>query len=203
MQEISDRMKRIKKELRILGIDDAPFNKFKDKQCLVVATVFRGGDWMDGLLSTTVAIDGDDATEKLIELVKKSRHLEQLQCIMVNGIALAGFNVIDVQKLVKRTGLPVIVIIRKRPNFRLIEIALKKADPKTALKKLTLMYKAGKVHKLKLRNKTVYYQTIGISEKRAAEIIKISATRAIIPEPLRIAHIVSSGIVLGESRGRA
>jgi endonuclease V-like protein UPF0215 family len=196
-----DRLKMIKKELRILGIDDAPFNKFKDKECLIVATIFRGGSYIDGLLSTHVKIDGRDSTENIIKIVRASRHIEQLRCIMIDGIAFAGFNVIDIQKVSKMTKLPVIVFIRKMPNFKKIAVALEKADKKTAASKLALMKKAGKVHRIK--NKRVYYQIAGISEKKAAEILKLAATHAIVPEPLRIAHIIASGIALGESHGHA
>ena len=195
--------KHTKKELRILGIDDSPFNKFKDKNVLVVGTVFRGGNYLDGLLSCHVKVDGNDSTKKLSQLIRKSKHLGQLQCVMIDGIALAGFNVIDIHKLNKTTKLPVIVVIRRMPNFKNIENALKKASKKTAAKKLTLMRKAGSVYKVKIKNKNIYFQTAGFSEKKAADIIKISATHAIIPEPIRIAHIIASGIILGESRGRA
>jgi len=37
----------------------------------------------------------------------------------------------------------------------------------------------------------------------AAKIVRISATHSLIPEPLRIAHIIASGIKNGESHGRA
>ena len=195
--------KYIKKESRILGVDDSPFNKFKDKECLVIATVFRGGNYMDGLLSTKVRVDGTDATIKLTQIIRKTKHIGQLQCIMIDGIALAGFNVVDIQKLNKNVGLPVIVIIRRKPNFNKIETALKRANKKTWKKKLGLMKKAGKIFKIKIKNKNLYFQVAGIKEKKAKDIIKVSATHAIIPEPLRIAHIIASGIVLGESRGRA
>jgi len=122
---------------------------------------------------------------------------------MVGGIALAGFNVLDIKKLNKKTKLPVIVIIRKKPNLKKIEKALKKANKKIYKKKLSLIKSAGKIYKLKLKNKELYFQVAGIRENKAAEIIKISATHAMIPEPIRIAHIIASGIVLGESRGRA
>ena len=195
--------KYIKKESRILGVDDSPFNKFKDKECLVIATVFRGGNYMDGLLSTKVRVDGQNSTKKLIQIIKKTKHMGQLQCIMINGIALAGFNVIDIHQLNKKTKLPVIIIIRKKPNFKKIKKALKKADKKNWKKKLKLMEKAGKIYRLKSKNKNLYFQIAGVEEKRAKEIIKISATHAIIPEPLRISHLIASGVVLGESRGRA
>lgn len=195
--------KHIKKELRILGVDDGPFNKFKNKECLVIATIFRGGSFMDGLLSMKVKVDGSNSTNQLIKIVRKTKHLGQLQCIMTDGIALAGFNVLDIRQINKKTKLPVIVVIRRKPNLKKIKKALKNANKKTYKKKLGLMKKAGKIYKTKIKNKNLYFQIVGIKEKQAKEIIKISATHAIIPEPLRIAHLIASGVVLGESRGRA
>ena len=195
--------KHIKKELRILGVDDGPFNKFRNKECLVIATVFRGGSFMDGLLSMKVKVDGSNSTNQLIKIVRKTKHLGQLQCIMTDGIALAGFNVLDIQQINKKTKLPVIVVIRRKPNLKKIEKALKNANKKTYKKKLGLMKKAGKIYKTKIKNKNLYFQIVGIKEKQAKEIIKISATHAVIPEPLRIAHLIASGVVLGESRGHA
>ena len=107
-------MKKIKKEIRILGVDDAPFDK-KDKECLVVATVFRGGDFLDGLLSCKVEVDGSNATKKLVKLINKSKHKQQLKVIMLDGIALGGFNIIDIKELNKKTKLPVIVLMRHLP----------------------------------------------------------------------------------------
>ena len=39
--------------------------------------------------------------------------------------------------------------------------------------------------------------------EEARQIIKIAATRGLMPEPIRLAHLIASGIVEGESRGRA
>jgi len=37
----------MKKQIRIIGIDDASFDKFKDKKVLVLGTICRGGIiWM-------------------------------------------------------------------------------------------------------------------------------------------------------------
>jgi len=193
-------LKTIKKEIRILGIDDAPFDKFKDKKVLVVATVFRGGDYLDGLLSCHVRVDGNDATKKLIDIVKKTRHLEQLGCIMLDGIALGGFNVIDINELSRKTDLPVIVMMRKFPDFQKIENALKKIKQE---KKIALLKKAGKIHELSIKGRKIYCQIAGINQELAGKIIKLTATHSLIPEPLRIAHIIASGIALGESHGHA
>lgn len=188
---------QIKEEIRILGIDDAPFSR-NDKSCLVVATVFRAGKWMDGLLSCCVKLDGDDSTRKIIQLIRK-RHYNQLNCVMINGICLGGFNVVDIVKINKKTSLPVIAVIRKMPNFEKIKRALKiiKQEPK-----IKIMKKAGKIYRIKIKNKNIFFQCAGIQARKAAEIIKLSATHSLIPEPLRIAHIIASGIIKGESKGR-
>ena len=66
----------MKKQLRVIGIEDAPFDKFDplQKYVLVVATLFRGGDFMDGLLSCHVEKDGEDATVMIAHFVTKCIH---------------------------------------------------------------------------------------------------------------------------------
>lgn len=186
----------MKKESRILGIDDACFDKFKDKEVLVIGTIFRGGLWLDGLVSTYVKVDGDDSTAKLIEMINKCKFKPQLQCIMLDGIALGGFNVVDVLKLNKKTNIPIIVVMRDYPDIeKVIKILIKlRMD-----KKVDLIRKAGDV--IKFDN--IYVQLTGITESNAKMLLKLSCTRSHIPEPLRVAHIIGRGVVSGESRGRA
>jgi len=59
----------MKKEIRILGIDDAPFNKFKDRNTFIVGVVYRGGQFMDGVLSARIRVDGNNSTKKIAEMV--------------------------------------------------------------------------------------------------------------------------------------
>jgi len=189
----------VKKEIRILGIDDSHFSK-NSKKVLVVGAVMRAGESLDGVLSTYVKKDGLDSTQKLISLINKSRHKLQLRVIMLNGIALAGFNIVDIEKLSKKTGLPVIVIMRKRPNFKSIERALRNFDDFE--KRMKLIKKAGEVNFLEWADKKIYYQSYGIDKTTCEKIIKLSATHSNVPEPIRLAHIIATGVVLGESKKR-
>ena len=191
---------QIKKQIRVLGIDDASFDKFKDKNVLVVGVVFRGGDFLDGILSTNIKIDGKDSTNKLIKMINSSRHKGQLQYIMLNGIALGGFNVIDINKLYKKTKFPVVVVIRNYPDLLKINKALTKLKKEDAI---LLLKKAGKIYKAKVKNKNIFIQISGLSLEKAKQIIKLTASRALIPEPIRVAHLIATGIKNGESRGRA
>lgn len=190
----------IKQEIRILGIDDSPFPSHTKDEVLLVGTVFRAGNWMDGVLSTHIDGDGVDATEKITEMVKKSRNLGQLGVIMLDGITFGGFNVVNIRRVYESTGIPVIVIMRKIPNFDRIEKALKRFDEWED--RWANIIEAGEVYKVE-NSEPVYMQIHGIDRKDADEIVRISATRSAIPEPIRVAHIIAAGIVKGESKGSA
>ncbi|HIJ98368.1 TPA: DUF99 family protein [archaeon] len=195
------RFRAIKRELRILGIDDGPF-KFKGKgNAILVGTVFRSGFWLDGLLTTKIKIDGFDATKKIIEMVNKSRHKDQLRVIMLDGLTFGGMNFVDIHKLNDKTGLPVIVVNRRRPRFEKIKNALKHF--KDSAQRWKFIEKAGEIQQVNIGNHNLYIQTAGIMVEDAQKILKLSCTRAKIPEPLRVAHLIAAGIVKGESKGRA
>ena len=193
--------KQVKKEIRIMGIDDAPFSKFAKGKVLVLGTVHRGGEALEGVVSTYVQVDGEDATMKLTEMINNTRHKDQLQCIMLDGIALGGFNVIDIRELSRRTKLPIVVIIRHKPDLAKVKEALKHVS--NYKKRWKIIKKAGKIQEAKVRDGTIYFQNKGISPKKVREIIEIATTRGNIPEPIRTAHLIASGVVIGESKGRA
>ena len=186
----------MKEEIRILGIDDSPFDKVKKGDNLVIGVLFRGGNFMDGIMTTKIKVDGDDSTDKIIRMVKNSKFKSQIRCIVLNGIAMGGFNVVDIHKLNKKTKIPVIVVIRDYPDFKKIFSALKKIKKESRIK---LIKKAGDV----IKAGKIYVQLAGLSLEQARQILKISCTHSYIPEPLRVAHLMAAGIAMGESKGRA
>ena len=188
----------MKKEIRIIGIDDMPFS-FKDKKTGIVGAIMRGGIYLEGVLKGVVTIDGNDATDEIIKMIKKSRHMKQLKIIMIDGIALGGFNVIDGEKIFKELDLPVITVTRDKPDMKKIMQALKKHfdDWKERLETIN----KGALHEIKLQY-TIYSKFFGISANEAKEIIKLATIRGAIPEPIRVAHLIATGIKKGESKGR-
>jgi len=191
----------VKEEIRILGIDDGPFSK-DEKEVIVIGVVFRGGKFIDGVLRTYVSIDGLDATEKLSSMINSSKHKQQIKVIMLDGITLGGFNIVDVKKLYSETKIPIIVINRKVPDLKSIKKALEKNFDDFE-KRWKMVLNAGKIKQMKLEKFSIYYQNIGIDDEETEEIILTSLRHAQIPEPLRVAHLIASGIVKGESNGHA
>ena len=114
----------IKNEIRILGIDDGPFDLYNDKTTIIIGAIFRGGTWLDGILKTEVEIDGSDATNKIAGMVRETKH-KDLRIIMLDGLGFGGFNLVDIKKLFKETRIPVITIVRKMPDFEAIKNVMK------------------------------------------------------------------------------
>lgn len=188
----------LKPEIRILGIDDS---SLLSRDILVVGAVMRGGDWLEGVVRTSITKDGLDATDKLIDMVTRSKHYGQIRVVMLNGITMGGFNVVDMEALSRETDTPVISVMRRLPDMESIKSALNNLSEPDC--RYGLILKAGKAIEVPTeRGEPVYIQYKGIDEASAIEIVRFSATHSRIPEPIRVAHLIATGIVLGESSRR-
>jgi len=188
------KIREVKPEIRVLGIDDGVFTPHSKKLADVVGVVFRGGYWLDGFMHTKVQVDGMDATDKLAQMITESPHYRQLRVIMLNGVTLAGFNVVDAIELHERVKLPIIAVTRDEPNLDDVRKALQHLPE--AEKRWKAIKRAGKISKVYTREgeEPIYVHVVGISEETAKRILKSTATRSNIPEALRVAHIVASGL---------
>ncbi len=184
----------MKPEIRILGIDDGKFIPHSKSQVLVVGVVYRAGLWLEGAMSTQITVDGMDATQKLAEMILSSPHFRQLRIVMLNGLTLGGFNVVDIKGLNEKTGLPVIAVTDRKPNLAEVYSALKHLP--NCEERWNAILNAGEVYPVvtHARKQRVYVEAVGISRELAVEVLRLAATRSKIPEPLRVAHLVASGL---------
>jgi endonuclease V-like protein UPF0215 family len=182
----------IKPEIRVIGIDDGKFIPQTKGSALIVGVVFRGGCSIDGVIHTRIKIDGLDATEKLASMINNSPHHKQLRLIMLNGITFGGFNVVDMQKLYLATNLPVLALTHEKPDLNSIHEALQNL-PKTE-QRWDMILEAGKIHEIINKGTTIYVETAGISFDDAERVIALTSTISSLPEPLRVAHVIASGV---------
>ncbi len=190
----------MKSEIRVLGIDDSSF-EFNDKFSDIIGVIMRGGNYIECILKGSVEIDGDNATDACVDMINKTRHKMQLRAILLDGIALGGFNVVDIERLYSSTNIPVVTVTRDRPCFEKIKDALKKHF--SDWEKRFALIKKGKLYEVKTSHNPIFIKCVGITLEQAKEIIKISTIRGVIPEPIRVAHLIASGIKRGESYGKA
>jgi len=182
----------IKSEIRILGVDDGKFVPHTSGAVIVVGVVSRGGRSIDGVMHTHVTIDGFDATEQLTYMINSSPHSKQLRLVMLNGITFAGFNVVDIKKLNSATKLPIIAATLHKPDLEAVRKALDNLPESDERWKMILA--AGDIHEVRCMSKKIYLELAGISLDDAQEVVQLTSTNSHFPEPLRVAHLVASGI---------
>jgi hypothetical protein len=181
---------------QVIGIDDGPFDPRHRGDVPVVGAVFSHLR-LEGVLTTRVRRDGANATERLAAMIRASRFAPQLQVVLLQGIALAGFNVIDLHRLHRGLGIPVLVVSRRAPDLEAIRRALLDKVP-GGRRKWRLIEAAGPMEAME----GVYVQRAGLEAGEAAALVRRYAVHSRIPEPLRTAHLIAGGLAEGGSRQR-
>jgi len=180
----------------VVGFDDAPFAHAHRGDIRLVGAVCARTR-LDGVLSGTIRRDGVNATATMIRLVEGSRFAEHIRAVLLQGIAVGGFNVVDVHALARALGIPVLVVVRRAPRMGLVKDALFERTPGAA-RKWRLIQQAGAVERLG----DLFVQRVGLDLDEARALLRATTLLGNIPEPLRLAHIIAGGVTLGASRGR-
>lgn len=182
----------MKKGVRILAISTGPT---KGKRTLLLGIVSRDGI-IEGVLSSEIAVDSTDSTYKIASMIKKSRFKEQIRLIVLNGMGLAGLNIVDARRLQKLTNTKIISITRKKPHPNELIKALRAFSRDT---EADVKERIGLVADLEnfnvFRIHGFYTQTM-LGKEDAGKFILDGV------KLLRLAHLIASGVSEGESKGR-
>jgi len=180
----------------LVGFDDAPFERGTGRMVPIVGAVYAG-DRLDGVLTGEVTEDGNDANSQLARLLGDSPFDAHVQAIMIQGLTLGGFNVVDLPALAEQLARPVLAVVRRRPDLDAVREALLKRVPGGEAK-WERVERAGPVHSAG----PVHFQCAGMDADDAREIIGRFTRHGHMPEPLRTAHLIAGALVDGHSRGR-
>ncbi len=177
--------------IRIAAITSGP--AANGKSALVVCIIARSGV-IEGAISAHVMTDGTDSTARITSMIRRSRFREQVKLIALNGIALAGLNVIDIKRVAKSLNADFAVLTRRRPRNTLLIRALKRLSKETGSDTAARIRMVEGMSGLKL------IKSGGFFVQSSAELPESVVRLAF--DALRVSHIVSRGISTGESKGR-
>ena len=181
----------------VVGIDDSPFEPTERGDVPVIGAVFNSAR-LEGVLRGKVRRDGANATVNVAQMIERSRFGTSLQAVLLQGITLGGFNVVDLGAISERLALPVIAVCRRKPDLARIERALLTSVP-GGRRKWRLIWALPPVH----RHGAVYIQCAGIDIGAAGALVDRLALNSHLLEPLRTAHLIAAAFVGSKSRQRA
>ena len=187
----------LKKEARVLGIDDGPY-VIGSRSTVIVMTVYRLDGHIDGFISGQVTTDGDDSASVIAGLLKNSKYYQQIRCIISDGACLAGFNVLDLDLLYELTGIPIITASDETPRSEEVEKALKQNFDDWS-RRFDLITRHTP-HEKYLPDGVCYIREKGISPNDADDIIERATVRGRTPEPIRLSHMVAA--IIHKEKGR-
>ncbi len=185
-----------RRTIRVIGFDDAPFVR-SDRSPVNIAGVVCAGTRFEGMLWGQVQPDGWDATEAISTLLLNSKFHPQVHLVLLDGVSMAGFNIIDLPVLAEQLQRPCITVMRKQPNMKKIAHAVTRLPDST--QRLELMNKAGAIYQYP----PFYFQVCGAAPATAAIALERLTDRGHVPEALRIAHLITSAVMKGESGRQA
>lgn len=181
----------------VIAFDDAPFERTHRGDVLLIGAVCAKTR-LDGVLSSWVRRDGRNSTTRMIAMIEQSQFTGHIRAVLLQGIAVAGFNVVDANELHRELQVPVLIVVRHVPNYDSIRRALFTRVP-GAERKWNLIQKLGKPELIG----SVYVQRVGINPSDTRDLLKATTLHGNLPESLRLAHLIAGGVTTGVSRGRA
>ncbi|AGC42023.1 hypothetical protein MYSTI_00673 [Myxococcus stipitatus DSM 14675] len=189
-------MRRLPRFPRVIGFDDGPFAR-RPGSAVPLAGVVCGGTRFEGLVWGRVRRDGWNATNEVCRLLEGGKFLPQVHLVLLDGIAFGGFNVVDLPELAGRLGKPCVAVMRRHPDLAAVEQALRRLP--RAEERWARIQRAGAIHQLG----GFTFQVQGAEPSLVAEALARVTDRGRVPEALRLAHLIGSAVITGESSQRA
>jgi endonuclease V-like protein UPF0215 family len=178
----------IKKEIRVLGVACASPHRNEAISTQVVAVVYRGNRWLEGVIRAIMPREATSLTRRIIEMTVKSSHYPQLRVIVLDELIAKSGSYIDIRALHKKTRLPVVAALsRKIPIKRLQESRM-------GHRRVVRTFSDLPYAKWRYAGKTFFIYFAGLSGVDLNELLEVCASREGVPEAARIARITCSSL---------
>ncbi len=176
-----------KKGLRGLAVAES-FRE-TDMTSNLAGVVMRRDFVIDGFVFGKATIEGDDATNVILSMYERLAR-QDISFILLSGLIISMYNIIDIKKLWKDIKVPVIGVTYEESDG--IEDAIKHHFP-DSYKSKTMQYdKLGPRTKMSLHTKyDIYVRIEGCEINEARKLLDTFTLQGAVPEPLRVAQLLA------------
>lgn len=183
---IARRIHPEKKGIRALGIAES-FKKFT-KKSILAGVVMRRDLIIDGIAYGTTTIRGNDATNSVISIYRLLGR-NDINCILLDGLIISMYNIIDGEQVAVETGLPVIAITFQDSKGLHDNIKHHFGDWQD---KLLQYQKLGSRERVTLKTgKTLFIRCWRVNQGKAVAILNSFTLQGSIPEPIKVAKLAA------------
>ena len=182
----------MKKGWRFLVFAEAFSRKKLDKKSIIVGAIINGISFLEEFRATLIDLYGLDSTEKIIEIYNALER-EDVNFIILSGVIIALYNIIDLHKVYEEIRKPLIAISYRESEKNLERILKSLPDGESRLE----IYKKNKERiKIRLCNGySLFIRPIGLTVIEAKRILDKITIHGRIPEPVKIVKSLARGLL--------
>ena len=181
-----------KKGIRTLGISES-FRKGISKHSILAGVVMRADLIVDGFTFSRVKVGGMDATQKIVEMFE-ALDRRDINILLLNGCVISWYNVIDLNRVVEATELPLICVTYN--DSKGLETYFKENFPEDWQQRTEVYLKNGPRTLLRLRTgHIIYTRFLKISEEETSRLLNKITLHGAVPEPLKIARLLARSLM--------
>ncbi len=173
-----------------MGVDDGAFDRH-DREAPIAAVVVALPSGVEEVRVGRVRVDGTDGTRRIVALLRRLADRAGVRAVLLDGAVVGGFNVLDLDTIARATGVPVVAVTRRPPDFVAIRAALREWFPRSAAERYRLL-RRHRLFRVPTRGLPIWAAAAGCPAADAARLIARATVRGFWPEPLRLAHLVAS-----------
>ena len=180
-----------KKGIRGLAIAES-FSQ--DSKKSVLSGIVMSTDLIiDGFVMGHSTVGGDDATDAILEMHKRLDRPD-VSFLLISGIVISLYNIVNLKRISEETGLPVIGVTYEESEG--IEDAIKHHFPDSYESKLVEYSKLGSREKITLQTSyNLYIRNEGCTLLEAKQLLDKITLQGSVPEPLRIAQLLANTLL--------
>ena len=143
---------------------------------------------IDGMSYGSATIGGDDATNSILSM-HRSLGRNDINCILLDGLIISMYNIIDGDQVAGETGLPVIAITFE--DSKGLEESIKYHFENWE-NKLVQYQKLGLRERVTLNTgKNLFIRCWRVNHRRAVALLNSFTLQGSIPEPIRVAKLAA------------
>lgn len=180
-----------KKGLRGLAIAES--FRVDAKKSIMCGVVMRQDFIIDGFIFGNATIKGDDATETILQMFKELDRPD-VNYLLISGLILSMYNIVDIKKIHKILNVPVIGLTYRDSTG--IKDSIKHYFPKNFEFKIENYSNLGKREKITLsKNSEAFVRFEGCKLHDVQFLLKKLTLSGSIPEPIKVAKLLANSLL--------
>jgi uncharacterized protein len=175
-----------KKAIRALGVAES----FRPtaKRSTLAGVVMRTDLVVDGFVLGAATVGGDDATAAVLRMCRRLGR-EDVNLILLSGCVISRYNIIDLDELARKSGLPVLCLTYNETKG--IEEAIKRhfEHPEDRVERYRRL--GSRTTVLLRTGHRIFVRTVGVTAGDARSVLDSFTLQGGIPEPVRVAKLLA------------